>query len=597
MQKEVETEVFEQFKLPIDYLDREHLHELSSVVADDLELKETKDPRARSIYQLILKPKTEFATSMIKKWGEKYTSNTDYLKESIQVVKNHETYKQRKILNYRLEPKNLLAIWKDLKKDNDFLERYNYMEWEYLKYLNYSSSFLECLSLIQIFSPIMSILVPIIMILIPFIILKMSKIPITLSMYFDVLKSIAKSHFIVKSLVSLKDFSMYNLSYFLITIAFYFFQVYQNTLSLIRLYTNISKINRDMVELKDYVFYSLRSIDNYLSLNENLETHRGFHETLRSHHDVLSNCYQEFNRITTKSFGISSIGNMGGLLELYYIMHTNEEYNKSILFSFGFQGYIDNIEGIYENMKDGYINETTFDKTRSDTKITDQYYPPLINENPVKNSCKVNKMIITGVNASGKTTMLKTTTINIIFSQQFGYGFFKEFSLNPYTHIHSYLNIPDTSGRDSLFQAESRRCKEIIDIIGENSGSLTESRHFCIFDELYSGTNPIEATKTAYAFLKYLSKYKNVHFILTTHYKEICEKIEKTKTNIKNYQMIAKELEHDEIEYTYQLKTGICKIQGAIVVLKDMKYPLEIMDTIRNYGRNTKKGKKYNPIL
>ena len=227
MQKEVETEVFEQFKLPIDYLDREHLHELSSVVADDLELKETKDPRASSIYQLILKPKTEFATSMIKKWGEKYTSNTDYLKESIQVVKNHESYKQRQKTNYRLEPKKLLAIWKDLKKDNDFLERYNYMEWEYLKYLNYSSSFLECLSLIQIFSPIMSILVPIIMILIPFIILKMSKIPITLSMYFDVLKTIAKSHFIVKSLVSFKDFSMYNLSYFLITIAFYFFQVYQ----------------------------------------------------------------------------------------------------------------------------------------------------------------------------------------------------------------------------------------------------------------------------------------------------------------------------------------------------------------------------------
>ena len=61
--------------------------------------------------------------------------------------------------------------------------------------------------------------------------------------------------------------------------------------------------------------------------------------------------------------------------------------------------------------------------------------------------------------------------------------------------------------------------------------------------------------------------------------------------------MIAKEVEHDEIEYTYQLKTGICKIQGAIVVLKEMKYPLEIMETIRNYGHNPKKGKKYSTIL
>ena len=28
------------------------------------------------------------------------------------------------------------------------------------------------------------------------------------------------------------------------------------------------------------------------------------------------------------------------------------------------------------------------------------------------------------------------------------------------------MNIPDTSGRDSLFQAEARRCKEILDEYG-----------------------------------------------------------------------------------------------------------------------------------
>ena len=74
-------------------------------------------------------------------------------------------------------------------------------------------------------------------------------------------------------------------------------------------------------------------------------------------------------------------------------------------------------------------------------------------------------MIITGPNASGKTTFLKTTSINIICSQQIGADFFTMGSLHPYTHIHSYLNIPDTSQRDSLFQAESRRCKDILDIV------------------------------------------------------------------------------------------------------------------------------------
>ena len=88
------------------------------------------------------------------------------------------------------------------------------------------------------------------------------------------------------------------------------------------------------------------------------------------------------------------------------------------------------------------------------------YYAALKNNKPIKNTVKLQKnMIITGPNASGKTTILKSTLINIIFTQQFGCGFYDSGKLKPYKYIHCYLNIPDTSGRDSLFQAEARRCK------------------------------------------------------------------------------------------------------------------------------------------
>ena len=187
-------------------------------------------------------------------------------------------------------------------------------------------------------------------------------------------------------------------------------------------------------------------------------------------------------------------------------------------------------------------------------------------------------MIITGVNASGKTTYLKTTTINIIFTQQFGYGFYDSFKIRPYTHIHSYLNIPDTSGRDSLFQAESRRCKEIIDIIGNNKDDI-ENHHFCIFDELYSGTNPIEASKSAYAFLIYLSSFKNVDFILTTHYTSVCKKITE-KHKMRNYKMNVKRTEDGKLKYTYKIKEGICHIKGAFEILKSMDYPQEILENM-----------------
>ena len=159
-------------------------------------------------------------------------------------------------------------------------------------------------------------------------------------------------------------------------------------------------------------------------------------------------------------------------------------------------------------------------------------------------------LIITGPNASGKTTILKGILLNVILSHQHGIGFYKEGSVIPiYVDIHCYLNIPDTSGRDSLFQAEARRCKEIIDNI-ENTHDeeendtddgihhKTNSRHFCIFDELFSGTNPEEAISSSYGFIKYLLHTKRIDFALTTHLNSLCEKMEKENVkHIRNVMM------------------------------------------------------------
>ena len=94
----------------------------------------------------------------------------------------------------------------------------------------------------------------------------------------------------------------------------------------------------------------------------------------------------------------------------------------------------------------------------------------------VKNSYSLNKnIIITGPNASGKTTLLKSTLFNIILSQQIGCGFFNSASVKIYDYIHCYINIPDTGGRDSLYQAEARQCKNILET------NFTYGSHFSSF--------------------------------------------------------------------------------------------------------------------
>ena len=92
-----------------------------------------------------------------------------------------------------------------------------------------------------------------------------------------------------------------------------------------------------------------------------------------------------------------------------------------------------------------------------------------------------------------------------------------------FDYIHCYLNIPDSCSRDSLFQAEARRCKNIIRFYRIK----IQKKHFCIFDELYSGTNPYEAISSAYSYLDHISKNKNVRFLLTTHYIRLCNLFEK----------------------------------------------------------------------
>lgn len=582
------------FKLPIRYLQEQSVRPLSAVVAQDLELVQTvssgssgKEQSAKhhSMYEHLFQPTHPFGQSMIHEWKKQFTTDTQYLQDTQQVIQ------ELRPMDYTVDHKQLLQIWKDTKQDASFLEKYCYVEWDLLRSFNQSSAFLQVLSMANMMSPAISLVLPLLFLIFPLVILKLRGIPITFSMYIDVLKEIAKHHFIGKTLTNLASISWEKMAYLLITLGLYLYQVYQNTLACYRFYRNIHKINDQLCCMRDYLGQSILNMERFIMDHRLKPSYGAFCRDMEKHCVVLRQVCDELGSVKPVRQFISKLGSVGYLLKCYYELHSNAVYEESIRYSFGLEGFLDNLRGVKAHIENGHVAMATYDPAAACT-FNAQYYPPYYGQDHVKNTCTLDrKMIITGPNASGKTTLLKTTTINVIFSQQVGCGFYGSCMLNPYTHIHSYLNIPDTSERDSLFQAESRRCKEILDVIRDSQG-VSGTRHYCIFDELYSGTNPDEATKSAYALLKYLTQYSHVDFILTTHYVSLCKKLKKCK-EILNYKMEVVLDDQGEIQYTYRIKPGISKIQGAVRILEDMNYPAEILQEVRvAKDRSSKKKSK-----
>ena len=565
------------FKLPIHYVKAADVHSLSPVVSSDLELVETGD--TKSVYDFLFLPKHTFAKKMICEWSKQYCTNTDFLNDNQTLLRKMGHYKTSISTNkYQLNCEKLMGIWEDVKHDKHFLETYGYMEWSALMHLNQSPLFLQILSSANVLSPVFSLFLPVLFFILPFIILKIQRIPITFDVYIDVLKSIGKNHFIGKALTNIKSLTIDKIAYLFLTFGLYLMQIYQNVSVCQRFYRNITKINDSLLEMQQYTEYSMASMDSFLEISQSLPSFTPFCVELRQKYYSLQKLHSELKNVNAFERTAKKFQDVGYMLKCYFELYSNKEYDDCFRYSIGFEGYMNNLLGVHENLSIGKISYADFDISKK-CCFKKQYYPHLMDEDPVKNDCSFEKnMIISSPNKSGKTTILKTTTLNIIFSQQLGCGFYDSAIINPYTHIHSYLNIPDTSGRDSLFQAESRRCKDIIDIIAKYDDPI-KYRHFCIFDELYSGTNPDEASKAGHAFLKYLAKYENVNFILTTHYFAICKKFINSH-HIQNYKMNVNINTDGTFEYTYKIKRGISKIKGAIRVLKDMDYPAEIIETI-----------------
>jgi len=630
----VVSQLNDYFKVPIHY--NEHKVEVDKTMIQDLELvdvvvvfdantkdKETKEEKEKKegkegketnncVYDYVFNHHTSdniCAKEITKQIAQHHTTDKEFLKEYQKLVANFRSLASKKE-NKDTEVVHIydmISIWYDIKYDTGFKEKYGYIEWSFMNFLNQSDAFLLFMGLYNIVSPVLSLLIPVFCLILPFIIIRMKGLDVSVTQYVETLKLIIANHSVGKLFTDFSTVGMDQKIYIMASCGLYFLSIYQNILSCIRFHYNMKKIHGYVRDIKGYLEHTVDTMNNYFSYTEDFKTagHKRFHEETLKHKEKLVELIHKLEMISEYKFSLRKMFEIGKLMCSFYEIYENKEYNAAIYYSFGFHGYVDCITGLSENVVSGQMNTTQFvnkslkseknkkkskdekkskkDNTVPSMEIKQNYYAVLKDKSPVKNDVDLdNNIIITGPNASGKTTVLKSVLINILLSQQFGCGFFTDAKLPTYRHLHCYLNIPDTSGRDSLFQAEARRCKEIIDSIEEDSKSL----HFCVFDEIYSGTNPEEAEKTAYAFMKYLVKRSQVSCILTTHFIKVCKRLD-TNENIENYHMVTKTMNDEtnsknklrkKVLPTFIMKSGISSVKGGVSVLYDMDYPEEIMN-------------------
>ena len=645
------------FKHPISYTDPTKLHELSESIIEDLEMIKPKSTNANSnkpepepnandtnntevttvkgLYHYVFSPASVYGTEHLPIWSKYYTTDIEYLKQTQTLFEMFDEKLLERNIAQNTDCKTCVDAfstmndtWNDFRgtgKITDFKEKFSYVETPFLAKLNTSSSFLQFLSLYNISSPVIALLTPIIILIIPFFVLMMRGLAVSVTEYVDILKTIISQHSVGKFLTQFDSVSVEQKMYILMSVIFYFIQIYQNIMACIRFYDNIKLVHKHIHTIHGYLTvtgvnmtYLIQMIQTY-----HLSTYEPFREELENRYELLSEVTKALADISPFSVSVSKFFQIGYVMKNYYSLFSQTDLNELLDYSFGFNAYIEHLTACRLFVMSGMLNKCSYivgknvdvpttnvseplptipetgegegdgdgDEKKKVTlppppppvqkngitKFVSQVYAPLKTNNStnvVANDLTLDKqLIITGPNAAGKTTVIKTTMFNIILSQQIGFGFYERAEVNPYDYLHCYLNIPDTSGRDSLFQAESRRCMEILRCIMDNP----KKRHFCIFDELYSGTNPYEAVAAAYGYIDYISKNPNVDLILTTHYIELCELLEKQNSGaVSNLHM---SVSPESGAYLYKIATGISTIKGGLKVLRDLEYPAEIVES------------------
>jgi len=499
---------------------------------------------------------------------------------------------------------DLIWFWNDGNmKHIDLMKDMIYFNWDIIPFfnvgdaLNKNENALLITNIYKIIiSPILTCLTPIISLLVPLVLMLYfnKKVGNALSWkqiiinYFKTLWNNDTMKFLIQNPTKANLAS-------LATKGIYLFMYFQNIYYSIQSSSNTNKIiniiHEKLNKMTLYIKYS-KQIEEICSNNGLTELNSFiYYNNVKEDNDLYYLNYFCFP-VFEKSPGLFT--NKGKILQIFNKFRNNKDILLNV---FHYNGMIDvllSINNLLNNSSKNhpYTKTTYLNSSVPKMDIVDIWHPFLdknITTDVVKNNIKINKnLLITGPNAAGKSTFIKSVIINIILAQTIGINSCTKFEISPFHLLETFLNIPDIKGTSSLFEAEMIRSKDYI----EKLTNMDEDKFsFIVLDEIFSSTNYVEGFSGAYSILKKLSSFKNALFIVTTHYTDL-EMLEKdTHGKIKNYKFEISYNENKDIIFNYLIKEGISRQYIALELLEKNGFSADIITDAKNICSKIKNNK------
>jgi len=263
------------------------------------------------------------------------------------------------------------------------------------------------------------------------------------------------------------------------------------------------------------------------------------------------------------------VGRIDGILKLI------DENGEAVLEAFSFVGRLDAALSILSFRKS--LPHWTVPIITEGGEITAQeLYHPLIKE-PVSNDFALqDRAILTGANASGKSTFMKSLAVSVILAQTIDTACCAGFSLPTMKVMTSMAIRDDVVSGESYYVREVRYLKRMLDEIARGTMTL------CVIDEILKGTNQAERLAASEAVLKYLTRSQG-YCMIATHDMELVEKLQEL---YKPY-YFESHIEQDNVSFDYKIHPGRGGESNALALLQAFGFPGEIIRDANAFAANS----------